>query len=88
MFSPPPIPPPLPLPPGILVELTQLIEETCRQSNYLDMSRTINQNIDPDLKILGDRDALKQFLLIALANAFKHSMINIEIIASAEVSAV
>jgi hypothetical protein len=52
------------------------------------MNQTINRNIDQDLKILGDRDALKQFLLIALANAFKHSMINIEIIASAEVSAV
>ena len=38
-------------------------------------------NADPTLQVLGDRDAIKQVLLIALDNALKHSSGKINVIA-------
>ncbi len=70
------------------VDISSLIEETCRQSNYLDMSRKIIQNVEPDLSLNGDRDALKQVLLIAIDNAIKHSSSDIEISAGNEDSTI
>jgi two-component system, OmpR family, sensor kinase len=55
------------------VEVASVVEETVRQANQLDPHRTIHLQADPGLKILGDKDALKQILLIALDNALKHS---------------
>jgi signal transduction histidine kinase len=55
------------------VEISTVLEEAVRQASQLDPQRSIQLNIDPDLKILGDKDALKQIFLIALDNALKHS---------------
>jgi two-component system, OmpR family, sensor kinase len=54
------------------VEILPVLEETCRQAQQLDPQRKITCEA-ADLSILGDRDALKQVLLIALDNALKHS---------------
>lgn len=54
-----------------------IIEETCRQARQLNQKREIVcvQPPEPPQKFiaLGDRDALKQVLLILLDNALKHS---------------
>ena len=55
------------------VDVSAVLEETCRQAHQLDPQRQIQLDVAPDLKILGDHDALKQILLIALDNALKHS---------------
>ncbi len=55
------------------VDVSAVLEETVGQANQLDPQREIQLDIDPNLKILGDQDALKQILLIALDNALKHS---------------
>ena len=44
-----------------------------RQASQLDTGRKIQLDLPSDLRILGDRDAIKQILLIALDNALKHS---------------
>lgn len=54
------------------VEILPVLEETCRQAQQLDPQRQITCETT-DLSILGDRDALKQVLLIGLDNALKHS---------------
>ena len=54
------------------VEILPILEETCRQARALDPEREILLEAEP-LTILGDRDALKQVLLIGLDNALKHS---------------
>lgn len=54
------------------VELRPVLEETCRQARQLDPQRRLTLEVEP-LCLLGDRDALKQVLLIALDNALKHS---------------
>ena len=55
------------------VDVAAVIDETARQAHQLDPPRKIDLDISPNLSILGDRDALKQILLIALDNALKHS---------------
>lgn len=55
------------------VEILPVLEETRRQAQQLDPQRNITLEA-ADLSILGDRDALKQVLLIALDNALKHSV--------------
>ncbi|HET9913742.1 MAG TPA: HAMP domain-containing sensor histidine kinase [Anaerolineales bacterium] len=55
------------------VDISALIEETCRQAQQLDPQRKIDLDASPNLNIPGDRDAIKQILLIALDNALKHS---------------
>jgi signal transduction histidine kinase len=56
-----------------------VLDETVRQARQLDPQREIQLHIDSDLKILRDKDALKQILLIALDNALKHSASNINV---------
>lgn len=55
------------------IDVSPVLEETCRQARQLDLQRKIELEAEPDLKVLGDRDAFKQVLLIALDNALKHS---------------
>ena len=55
------------------VDVASSIEETCRQAHQLDPQRQIEVEVAPNLKIQGDKDALKQILLIGLDNALKHS---------------
>jgi signal transduction histidine kinase len=54
-------------------EIRPVLEETCRQARQIDPGRRITLEADPTLAMIGDRDALKQVLLIALDNALKHS---------------
>jgi signal transduction histidine kinase len=55
------------------LDISSLLDETCRQARQLDPGRKISLVAAPNLKIMGDRDAVKQILLIALDNALKHS---------------
>jgi signal transduction histidine kinase len=55
------------------VEIQPVIEETVRQVRLLDPNRQISLDIPTELEIIGDRDALKQVLMILLDNALKHS---------------
>ncbi len=55
-----------------------VLEETCRQARQLDPQREITlkealSDFDLDVSILGDRDAFRQVLLVALDNALKHT---------------
>ncbi|MDO9084651.1 MAG: HAMP domain-containing sensor histidine kinase [Anaerolineaceae bacterium] len=58
---------------NVQISISDLIEETCRQTIQMDAKRMIHQDIKSNLILLGDRDALKQILLIGLDNALKHS---------------
>lgn len=55
------------------MDVSSLLEDTCRQARQLEPNRKLNLDVLPGLTILGDRDATKQVLLIALDNALKHS---------------
>ena len=55
------------------LDVSVILDETCRQAHQLDPQRNIQLELTQDLKMLGDRDAFKQILLIALDNALKHS---------------
>lgn len=55
------------------VDVSSLLEETIRQARQLDSQRGISLVAAPGLTVRGDRDAIKQVLLIALDNALKHS---------------
>lgn len=50
-----------------------LLEDSCRQTKLLDPQRTITCEALPDAAVLGDRDALKQVMLILLDNALVHT---------------
>ncbi len=54
------------------VPLRPLVDEVCRQVRQLDSGRQVEAVVSP-VVALGDRDALKQILLILLDNALKHS---------------
>lgn len=54
------------------VAMSPLIEEACRQAQQLDQSREIITSVQ-EVTVLGDRDALKQVILILLDNALKHT---------------
>ncbi|MFT3895538.1 MAG: ATP-binding protein [Anaerolineales bacterium] len=56
-----------------LLDVSGILEELCRQARQLDLNRNIQLDAIQDLKMLGDKDALKQILLIAVDNALKHS---------------
>lgn len=64
------------------IPLAPVVAEVCRQARHLDQQREIAEAI-PDVTVLGDRDALKQVLLILLDNALKHSQGTITITAEA-----
>ena len=55
------------------VALEPLIENVIRQGKFLDSNRNVIVDIESKLSILGDRDALKQVMMIILDNAFKYS---------------
>ncbi len=55
------------------VDLSELLEETCRQMKYIHPDLSLDPDIKSNLVMNGDRDALKQILLIGLDNAIKHS---------------
>jgi signal transduction histidine kinase len=55
------------------IDLSVVVGEVCDQARQLDPARSIQINVQPDAQILGDRDALKQILLIGLDNALKYS---------------
>jgi signal transduction histidine kinase len=50
-----------------------LLEDVCRQGKLLAPKRTILAGQGPDVSVLGDRDSLKQVLLILLDNALVHT---------------
>ncbi len=54
------------------VPVQEVIAEVCRQARLLDPTREIVEQTQP-ATALGDRDALKQIILILLDNALKHS---------------
>ena len=61
-----------------LFAVLPVLVETCRQARQLDPQREIRlkevlSDSDLDVSILGDRDAFKQVLLVALDNALKHT---------------
>jgi len=53
------------------VPVKPLIEEVCRQARHLDSGRPIDCEQVADVMVVGNRDALKQVLLILLDNALK-----------------
>lgn len=63
------------------VDVSSLLEETVRQARQLDSQRRISLVAAPSLKVMGDRDAVKQMMLIALDNALKHSSGDVEVAA-------
>jgi two-component system, OmpR family, sensor kinase len=63
------------------LNVSELLDEGCRQVRQLDSNRRIQLNAPADLHILGDRDAMKQVLLILLDNALKHSSSDIQVTA-------
>jgi signal transduction histidine kinase len=67
-----------------LLEVEPLIEEACRQARTLAPGRQITVQVSPGLTLRGDRDALKQVLLILLDNALKHSEGDISVSAQQE----
>ena len=65
------------------VPVRSVVEEACRQARQLDKEREIVEAVQ-DVTVLGDRDALKQVLLILLDNALKHSRGTIRVTAETE----
>ena len=63
------------------VDVFLVLDETCRQAQQLDTQRKISLDVAPRLQVTGDRDAIKQVLLIALDNALKHSSGDINVVA-------
>jgi two-component system, OmpR family, sensor kinase len=64
------------------VDISSLLDETCRQAKLLDPERQIHQDYAPGLIVSGDHDAIKQILLIVLDNALKHSIGEIKLTAN------
>jgi signal transduction histidine kinase len=54
------------------VPIRGVVADACNQARHLDQKREIIVTVQ-DLTILGDKDALKQILLILLDNAIKHT---------------
>ena len=55
------------------VPLQPLVEDICRQAKLLGPGRVIECDNGLNVAVIGDRDALKQVLLILLDNALKHA---------------
>jgi signal transduction histidine kinase len=66
------------------VDVSAVLDETIRQAQQLDPKRPISLDIASGLHVTGDRDAVKQVLLIALDNALKHSKGDIRVSAQAK----
>ena len=63
------------------INVYSILEEACRQANLLDPKRSIDLDAAGNLNVVGDRDAIKQVILIVLDNAIKHSAGNVELTA-------
>ncbi len=63
------------------LDLLPVLEEACRQARALDPQRDIRLHAEP-FTIKGDRDALKQILLIGLDNALKHTRGAIQVVSA------
>ena len=68
---------------GEPVRVKPIIEDVCRQARLLDPDRTITCAPLPDVAMVGDRDALKQVLLILIDNALKHTTGTIDVTTTA-----
>jgi len=55
------------------VPVKMLIQDVCHQAKFLASDRSIAYAQLPDATVVGDRDALKQVLLILIDNALKHT---------------
>jgi signal transduction histidine kinase len=66
------------------VHIRTVIEESCRQARLMDLEREIVEVTPQDIIAVGDRDALKQVLLIVLDNALKYSQGKITVRVGAE----
>jgi two-component system, OmpR family, sensor kinase len=64
------------------IAVRAVIEEACKQARQLDRQREIIEAVE-DLSVIGDRDALKQVLLILLDNAIKYTTEGIKVSAKA-----
>ena len=65
------------------IPIRPVVEEVSRQARQLDPQRQIVENLQ-DINVFGDRDALKQILLILLDNAIKYTTESITITAEAK----
>lgn len=54
------------------LDILPILEETCRQARQLETQRIVSLQTE-NLTVIGDRDAIKQVILIVLDNALKHS---------------
>jgi len=70
------------------LDICLVIEEVVRQVHQLNPQREITLHNLSDLKIVGDRDAFKQVVLILLDNALKHSKGTIKVCAQTTVEGV
>ena len=70
------------------IPVRSVIEEAAKQARQLDRGREINIKEAEDVTVSGDRDALKQVLLILLDNAIKYTTEEITISAGARESEV
>lgn len=55
------------------VPIAPLVDDVCRQAGLLGAERTIVCEAVPEATVVGDRDAIKQVLLILLDNALKYT---------------
>jgi signal transduction histidine kinase len=55
------------------IQVAPLLEDACRQIKLLAPQRTLECQIEPNLTVTADGDALKQVLLALLDNALKHT---------------
>jgi two-component system, OmpR family, sensor kinase len=55
------------------IAIAPLVDDVCRQARLLGAERTIECEAVPDVAVIGDRDAIKQVLLILLDNALKYT---------------
>ena len=70
------------------VDISSVVEESVRQAQQLDETRTISLDVNKACTTLGDRDAFKQVMLILFDNALKHSTseINVSVSCSAQLA--
>ena len=65
------------------ISVHAVIDEACKQAQQLDRRREIVEDVQ-DVSVIGDRDALKQVILILLDNAIKYTTEEITVSAKAD----